>query len=163
MSTTLDPLGPSPAHSGAQACVTLTNRTGFLCHDRRNCISASRVCDGVRTCPHGEDEDEALCREYLLSPAPAPKGPSRVPWLLPPDSSYPCGQTDAQPPLKLLGTSCPQAFVYMVPSSRNACPHPHTHIHAHTRERLHSVHSMSREPVFKFRGRVTREPSLTPK
>ncbi|XP_039742818.1 low-density lipoprotein receptor class A domain-containing protein 1 isoform X5 [Pteropus medius] len=53
--------GPPPHMPGAQACVTLTNRTGFLCHDRRNCISASGVCDGVRTCPHGEDEDEALC------------------------------------------------------------------------------------------------------
>ncbi|XP_037017588.2 low-density lipoprotein receptor class A domain-containing protein 1 isoform X4 [Artibeus jamaicensis] len=51
----------------AQACVTLTNRTGFLCHDRRSCISASSVCDGVRTCPHGEDEDETLCRDVPQS------------------------------------------------------------------------------------------------
>uniref|UniRef100_A0A8C9P7N6 Low density lipoprotein receptor class A domain containing 1 n=1 Tax=Spermophilus dauricus TaxID=99837 RepID=A0A8C9P7N6_SPEDA len=49
--------------SGAQACVTLTNRTGFLCGDRRSCISASQVCDGFRTCPHGDDEDESLCRD----------------------------------------------------------------------------------------------------
>uniref|UniRef100_A0A5F9DLP8 Low density lipoprotein receptor class A domain containing 1 n=1 Tax=Oryctolagus cuniculus TaxID=9986 RepID=A0A5F9DLP8_RABIT len=48
---------------GAQACVTRTNRTGFLCHDRRSCIPASGVCDGIRTCTHGEDEDEALCRD----------------------------------------------------------------------------------------------------
>ncbi|KAK2493811.1 hypothetical protein MC885_006803 [Smutsia gigantea] len=54
--------GSLPAHSGAQTCVTPMNRTGFLCHDRRSCIPASRVCDGVRTCAHGEDEDEALCR-----------------------------------------------------------------------------------------------------
>lgn len=52
-----------------QSCVTLTNRTGFLCHDRRHCIPAHRVCDGIRTCPHGEDEDESLCREYPLHPA----------------------------------------------------------------------------------------------
>ncbi|XP_036090277.1 low-density lipoprotein receptor class A domain-containing protein 1 isoform X4 [Rousettus aegyptiacus] len=56
--------GPPPR---AQACVTLTNRTGFLCHDRRSCIAASGVCDGVRTCPHGEDEDESLCRDVPQS------------------------------------------------------------------------------------------------
>ncbi|XP_047400613.1 low-density lipoprotein receptor class A domain-containing protein 1 isoform X2 [Sciurus carolinensis] len=54
--------GLPPRTSGAQACVTLTNRTGFLCHDQRSCIPASRVCDGLRTCPHGDDEDESLCR-----------------------------------------------------------------------------------------------------
>ncbi|XP_045060238.1 low-density lipoprotein receptor class A domain-containing protein 1 isoform X3 [Desmodus rotundus] len=53
--------GTPPRTPVAQACVTLTNRTGFLCHDRRSCISASGVCDGISTCPHGEDEDEALC------------------------------------------------------------------------------------------------------
>ncbi|XP_006200578.1 low-density lipoprotein receptor class A domain-containing protein 1 [Vicugna pacos] len=56
-------LGPPPRTPGAQACVTLMNRTGFLCHDRRSCVPASRVCDGVRTCAHGEDEEEALCRD----------------------------------------------------------------------------------------------------
>ncbi|XP_045439788.1 low-density lipoprotein receptor class A domain-containing protein 1 [Pipistrellus kuhlii] len=56
-------LGSPPHTPGAQACVTLANRTGFLCHDRRSCVPASGVCDGVRTCPHGEDEDEALCRD----------------------------------------------------------------------------------------------------
>ncbi|XP_005878745.1 PREDICTED: low-density lipoprotein receptor class A domain-containing protein 1 [Myotis brandtii] len=60
-------LGSPPRTPGAQACVTLTNRTGFLCHDRRSCISASGVCDGVRTCPHGEDEEEALCRDVPQS------------------------------------------------------------------------------------------------
>ncbi|KAM5323520.1 low-density lipoprotein receptor class A domain-containing protein 1 isoform 3-T3 [Glossophaga mutica] len=54
--------GSPPRTPAAQACVTLTNRTGFLCHDRRSCISASGVCDGIHTCPHGEDEDEVLCR-----------------------------------------------------------------------------------------------------
>lgn len=54
----------SLAPTETQSCVTLTNRTGFLCHDRRHCIPAHGVCDGVRTCPHGEDEDESLCREY---------------------------------------------------------------------------------------------------
>ncbi|KAI2517224.1 low density lipoprotein receptor class A domain containing 1 [Homo sapiens] len=52
---------------GAQACITLTNRTGFLCHDQRSCIPASGVCDGVRTCTHGEDEDESLCRDVPQS------------------------------------------------------------------------------------------------
>ncbi|KAF7468069.1 hypothetical protein GHT09_000162 [Marmota monax] len=61
---------------GAQACVTLTNRTGFLCGDRRSCISASQVCDGLRTCPHGDDEDESLCRECPLV-MPCPDQPSR--------------------------------------------------------------------------------------
>ncbi|XP_049631430.1 low-density lipoprotein receptor class A domain-containing protein 1 [Suncus etruscus] len=54
-------LGLPPRTPAAQACVTLTNRTGFLCHDRSRCIPASSVCDGVQTCSHGEDEDEALC------------------------------------------------------------------------------------------------------
>ncbi|EHB18228.1 Low-density lipoprotein receptor class A domain-containing protein 1 [Heterocephalus glaber] len=57
------PPGPPPIHSGTQACVTLTNRTGFLCHDQRICVPASTVCDGFHTCPHGEDEDESLCRD----------------------------------------------------------------------------------------------------
>ncbi|EPY84575.1 low density lipoprotein receptor class A domain containing 1-like protein [Camelus ferus] len=60
-------LGPPPRTPGAQACVTLMNRTGFLCHDRRSCVPASRVCDGVRTCAHGEDEEEALCRDVPQS------------------------------------------------------------------------------------------------
>ncbi|XP_049735278.1 low-density lipoprotein receptor class A domain-containing protein 1 isoform X3 [Elephas maximus indicus] len=50
-----------PGGKGTRACVTPTNRTGFLCHDRKTCIPASGVCDGVRTCVHGEDEDEGLC------------------------------------------------------------------------------------------------------
>lgn len=89
VSTTFDSQGSPLAHSGAQACVTLTNRTGFLCHDQSSCILASGVCDGIRTCPHGEDEVEALCREYLLSSAPVPDAPSRVPWRLPSNSNYP--------------------------------------------------------------------------
>ncbi|XP_023558443.1 low-density lipoprotein receptor class A domain-containing protein 1 [Octodon degus] len=56
-------LGLPARTPGAQACVTPTNRTGFLCHDWRSCIPASGVCDGLRTCPHGEDEDESLCRD----------------------------------------------------------------------------------------------------
>ncbi|KAF5923136.1 hypothetical protein HPG69_012225 [Diceros bicornis minor] len=46
------------------------NRTGFLCHDRRSCIPASGVCDGVHTCAHGEDEGEALCPALLLALVP---------------------------------------------------------------------------------------------
>ncbi|XP_040087024.1 low-density lipoprotein receptor class A domain-containing protein 1 isoform X4 [Oryx dammah] len=61
VNTTLDPSGAGPTHSGAQACVTQMNRTGFLCNDRSSCIPASRVCDGIRTCARGEDEEEALC------------------------------------------------------------------------------------------------------
>ncbi|XP_021107734.1 low-density lipoprotein receptor class A domain-containing protein 1 isoform X2 [Heterocephalus glaber] len=61
------PPGPPPIHSGTQACVTLTNRTGFLCHDQRICVPASTVCDGFHTCPHGEDEDESLCRAVSSS------------------------------------------------------------------------------------------------
>ncbi|XP_026637922.1 low-density lipoprotein receptor class A domain-containing protein 1 [Microtus ochrogaster] len=60
-------LGRPPHGPETQSCVTLTNRTGFLCHDRRHCIPAHGVCDGVRTCPHGEDEDESLCRDVPRS------------------------------------------------------------------------------------------------
>ncbi|XP_004874704.1 low-density lipoprotein receptor class A domain-containing protein 1 isoform X3 [Heterocephalus glaber] len=56
-------LGLPSRPPGTQACVTLTNRTGFLCHDQRICVPASTVCDGFHTCPHGEDEDESLCRD----------------------------------------------------------------------------------------------------
>ncbi|XP_076790650.1 low-density lipoprotein receptor class A domain-containing protein 1 isoform X3 [Arvicanthis niloticus] len=49
------------------SCVTLANRTGFLCHDRRHCIPAHTVCDRIRTCPHGEDEAESLCRDVPQS------------------------------------------------------------------------------------------------
>ncbi|XP_049992133.1 low-density lipoprotein receptor class A domain-containing protein 1 isoform X1 [Alexandromys fortis] len=45
-------LGRPPHGPETHSCVTLTNRTGFLCHDRRHCIPAHGVCDGVRTCPH---------------------------------------------------------------------------------------------------------------
>ena len=88
VNTTLDPSGARLAHPGAQACVTQMNRTGFLCDDRSSCIPASSVCDGVRTCAHGEDEEEALCREYLR------QGPLGVAL----NSSSPCSQTEAQPP-----------------------------------------------------------------
>uniref|UniRef100_H0XFM6 Low density lipoprotein receptor class A domain containing 1 n=1 Tax=Otolemur garnettii TaxID=30611 RepID=H0XFM6_OTOGA len=57
---------------GRQVCITLTNRTGFLCHDQRHCIPASRVCDGIRTCAHGEDEDEGLCQTPVRSTRPCP-------------------------------------------------------------------------------------------
>uniref|UniRef100_H0V5K1 Low density lipoprotein receptor class A domain containing 1 n=1 Tax=Cavia porcellus TaxID=10141 RepID=H0V5K1_CAVPO len=60
-------LGLPSRTPGAQVCVTPTNRTGFLCHDQRSCIPASGVCDGLRTCPHGEDEDESLCRDVPRS------------------------------------------------------------------------------------------------
>ncbi|KAL4832066.1 hypothetical protein H8958_019189 [Nasalis larvatus] len=60
-------LGLPSRTPGVQACITLTNRTGFLCHDQRSCIPASGVCDGVRTCTHGEDEDESLCRDVPQS------------------------------------------------------------------------------------------------
>ncbi|XP_023405156.2 low-density lipoprotein receptor class A domain-containing protein 1 [Loxodonta africana] len=59
--------GLPPRTPGTRACVTPTNRTGFLCHDRKTCIPASGVCDGVRTCVHGEDEDEGLCRDVPQS------------------------------------------------------------------------------------------------
>ncbi|XP_072505637.1 low-density lipoprotein receptor class A domain-containing protein 1 isoform X2 [Notamacropus eugenii] len=50
-----------PPPSPTRACATTSNKTGFLCDDRETCIPASLVCDHVRTCAHGEDEEEALC------------------------------------------------------------------------------------------------------
>ncbi|XP_020843481.1 low-density lipoprotein receptor class A domain-containing protein 1 [Phascolarctos cinereus] len=49
---------PSPM---TRACATASNQTGFLCDDRETCIPASLLCDRVRSCAHGEDEEEALC------------------------------------------------------------------------------------------------------
>ncbi|KAM4871798.1 low-density lipoprotein receptor class A domain-containing protein 1 [Thomomys bottae] len=60
-------LGLPSRTPAAQACVMPTNRTGFLCHDRKSCIPAHGVCDGIRTCPNGEDEDETLCRHVPQS------------------------------------------------------------------------------------------------
>uniref|UniRef100_A0A8C6H5N1 Low density lipoprotein receptor class A domain containing 1 n=1 Tax=Mus spicilegus TaxID=10103 RepID=A0A8C6H5N1_MUSSI len=60
-------LGHPPRTPETHSCVTLANRTGFLCHDRRHCIPAHAVCDGIRTCPHGEDEAESLCRDVPQS------------------------------------------------------------------------------------------------
>nr|XP_044995335.1 low-density lipoprotein receptor class A domain-containing protein 1 [Jaculus jaculus] len=60
-------LGRPSRVPGSQACVTWTNRTGFLCHDQKSCIPAHGVCDNIRTCPQGEDEDESLCRDVPRS------------------------------------------------------------------------------------------------
>lgn len=148
VSTTLDPLGSPLFHSGAQACVTLTNRTGFLCHDRSSCISASGVCDGIRTCSHGEDEDEALCREYLLSSAPVPDAPSRVPWRLPLNSNYPSGQTSSTMP-KITSPLLIWCPLPRTPASTR------THTYVPTPGNAFAVCvSMSREPALKLHGRV---------
>uniref|UniRef100_A0A5F8GFK1 Low density lipoprotein receptor class A domain containing 1 n=1 Tax=Monodelphis domestica TaxID=13616 RepID=A0A5F8GFK1_MONDO len=53
--------GLPPPAPVTRACATASNQTGFLCDDRQTCVPASLVCDGVRTCPRGEDEDSALC------------------------------------------------------------------------------------------------------
>ncbi|GAB1288710.1 Low density lipoprotein receptor class A domain-containing 1 [Apodemus speciosus] len=60
-------LGHPPRTPETHSCVTSANRTGFLCHDRRHCIPAHSVCDGIRTCPHGEDEAKSLCRDVPQS------------------------------------------------------------------------------------------------
>ncbi|XP_027708556.1 low-density lipoprotein receptor class A domain-containing protein 1 isoform X1 [Vombatus ursinus] len=53
--------GLPPPSQMTRACATTSNQTGFLCDDRDTCIPASLVCDHVRSCTHGEDEEEALC------------------------------------------------------------------------------------------------------
>lgn len=162
VSTTLDPLGSPLAHSGAQACVTLTNRTGFLCQDGSRCISASGVCDGIRTCSHGEDEAEALCREYLLSSAPFQMHPQGSLGGCPLIPSIPVAK------LKLNHARNYQAFAYVVPSARNTCLQPHTHIRAHTRECLRCVHLHVQRTCTQTAWQSssvtsTRKPSLTSK
>ncbi|XP_069088740.1 low-density lipoprotein receptor class A domain-containing protein 1 [Pleurodeles waltl] len=42
-------------------CMTSANQTGFLCDDRVTCISASNVCNGIKSCLNGEDEEPTLC------------------------------------------------------------------------------------------------------
>ncbi|XP_059583625.1 low-density lipoprotein receptor class A domain-containing protein 1 [Alligator mississippiensis] len=44
-------------------CVTSNNRTGFLCDDRESCIPAHQVCNRIRECANGEDEQETLCSD----------------------------------------------------------------------------------------------------
>lgn len=95
----------SLAPTETQSCVTLTNRTGFLCHDRRHCIPAHGVCDGIRTCPHGEDEDESLCREYpsVSSPVHPPQplfsahSPVELSWYPGLDKTSRCTLRDPSP------------------------------------------------------------------
>ncbi|XP_056671075.1 low-density lipoprotein receptor class A domain-containing protein 1 [Monodelphis domestica] len=61
--------GLPPPAPVTRACATASNQTGFLCDDRQTCVPASLVCDGVRTCPRGEDEDSALCGKCGLEPS----------------------------------------------------------------------------------------------
>ncbi|KFO20950.1 Transmembrane protein 59 [Fukomys damarensis] len=90
-------LGLPSRTPGFQVCVTLTNRTGFLCHDWRSCVPASTVCDGLPTCPHGEDEDESLCPQFKgCSSMKSSLTPDQVegpPW----GSSHPCSSLWANP------------------------------------------------------------------
>ncbi|XP_006133526.3 low-density lipoprotein receptor class A domain-containing protein 1 isoform X1 [Pelodiscus sinensis] len=49
---------PTPVN---RFCVTSGNQTGFLCDDRVTCLPASRICNRIRDCVNGEDEQEKLC------------------------------------------------------------------------------------------------------
>ncbi|XP_069498259.1 low-density lipoprotein receptor class A domain-containing protein 1 isoform X2 [Ambystoma mexicanum] len=49
-------------------CMTSANLTGFLCDDRVNCIPASEVCNGMKNCLNGEDEEDTLCRVSVTKP-----------------------------------------------------------------------------------------------
>ena len=164
--TTLDLSGACPAHSGAQACVTPLNRTGFLCHNRRSCIPASRVCDGVPTCAHGEDEEEALCREYQLQGARSTNFLRSAP-----HSNSPCSHAEARPPLNIPGTlMSPGLCLYVVALSQEHLPPPcHTHhICAQARLCLHSGHLHAQRTCVQSSWQSSsvtssRKPSLTPK
>uniref|UniRef100_A0A8C6ZU67 Low density lipoprotein receptor class A domain containing 1 n=1 Tax=Nothoprocta perdicaria TaxID=30464 RepID=A0A8C6ZU67_NOTPE len=43
------------------------NRTGFLCDDGVTCVPASHVCNRIRDCRNGEDEQEKLCDDLPSS------------------------------------------------------------------------------------------------
>ncbi|KAM9004437.1 low-density lipoprotein receptor class A domain-containing protein 1 [Sarcophilus harrisii] len=57
----INSFGLPPPPQMTRACATTSNQTGFLCDDRKTCLPASLLCDRVRACAHGEDEEEALC------------------------------------------------------------------------------------------------------
>ncbi|XP_029474720.1 low-density lipoprotein receptor class A domain-containing protein 1 [Rhinatrema bivittatum] len=52
-----------PARSPvSRQCITPDNKTGFLCDDATTCIQASQVCDRIKSCDNGEDEETEMCR-----------------------------------------------------------------------------------------------------
>ncbi|XP_074859346.1 low-density lipoprotein receptor class A domain-containing protein 1 [Carettochelys insculpta] len=51
---------PTPVN---RFCVTSGNQTGFLCDDRVTCLTASQICNRIRECVNGEDEQEELCND----------------------------------------------------------------------------------------------------
>ncbi|CAM4604188.1 unnamed protein product [Lepidochelys olivacea] len=55
---------PTPVN---RFCVTSGNQTGFLCDDRVTCLPASRICNRIRECVNGEDEQEKLCNDLPSS------------------------------------------------------------------------------------------------
>ncbi|XP_013814072.2 low-density lipoprotein receptor class A domain-containing protein 1 [Apteryx mantelli] len=54
-------LGLPPRTPVNRFCAASNNRTGFLCDDRVTCVPASQVCNRIRNCRNGEDEQEKLC------------------------------------------------------------------------------------------------------
>ncbi|XP_064415788.1 low-density lipoprotein receptor class A domain-containing protein 1 [Latimeria chalumnae] len=44
-------------------CVTSNNQSGFLCDNRETCIQSSEVCNGIKNCFNGEDEEAKLCSD----------------------------------------------------------------------------------------------------
>ncbi|XP_043941418.1 low-density lipoprotein receptor class A domain-containing protein 1 [Protopterus annectens] len=42
-------------------CAASSNQAGFLCDDRTTCIEASELCNRIKNCLNGEDEDADIC------------------------------------------------------------------------------------------------------
>uniref|UniRef100_A0A8C8VQH9 Low density lipoprotein receptor class A domain containing 1 n=1 Tax=Pelusios castaneus TaxID=367368 RepID=A0A8C8VQH9_9SAUR len=55
--------GLPPRTAVNRFCVTSDNQTGYLCDDRVTCLPASRICNRIRECVNGEDEQEKLCSD----------------------------------------------------------------------------------------------------
>nr|XP_033772892.1 low-density lipoprotein receptor class A domain-containing protein 1 isoform X2 [Geotrypetes seraphini] len=48
---------------GTRQCIRPDNQTGFLCDDAATCITASQVCDRIKSCEDGEDEETVMCSD----------------------------------------------------------------------------------------------------
>ncbi|XP_030061803.1 low-density lipoprotein receptor class A domain-containing protein 1 [Microcaecilia unicolor] len=56
-------LGIPKRSPGTRQCITADNQTGFLCDDAAVCIEASQVCDRIKSCGNGEDEETVMCSD----------------------------------------------------------------------------------------------------
>uniref|UniRef100_UPI00398F09A0 low-density lipoprotein receptor class A domain-containing protein 1-like isoform X2 n=1 Tax=Pristiophorus japonicus TaxID=55135 RepID=UPI00398F09A0 len=53
--------GIPPKQPITRQCKTTSDTDGFLCDDRRTCITSTQMCNGKVDCSNGEDESNLYC------------------------------------------------------------------------------------------------------